>query len=145
MAAEQLLNMTHPDRLEEFRNRIMAASSSAAAQRATQAVALQLGLRSLDDNTARATREQRLQVRRLQGSRLHHMHQAQLSHQPLSLRQPLARESEEVWVSAKECGACGLHKSKETGHTNTTCPTHCRECRTQRQDPEQRTGCSCQM
>ncbi len=29
----------------------------------------------------------------------------------------------------KKCSACGQHKTKETGHTITTCPTHCLKCR----------------
>ena len=47
----------------------------------------------------------------------------------------------------KKCGACGLHKCKEAGHTKATWPKHClscQQCRTEWQDPERRTGCSCQ-
>jgi len=66
VAADQLLNMTNPRRLEEFRNHMMGVSSLAAAQTATQAASLQLDPRSLGDRTARVTREQRIQVRRLQ-------------------------------------------------------------------------------
>ena len=145
MAAEQLLNMTHPNRLEEFRNRVMAASSSAAAQRATQAVALQLGLRSLDDNTARATREQRIQVRRLQRQQAA-SHASGPAVPPASQPETASGKRKRGGVGvSKRLGACGLHKTRETCHTNTTCPTHCRKCRTEWQDPEQRTGCSCQM
>ena len=123
----------------------MAASSSAAAETATQAASLQLDLRSLGDRTARVRREQRIQVRRLQ-------RQQAASHASgpavLPAPQPETASGKKkrggVGVS-KKCGACGLHKTKETGHTNTTCPTHCRECRTQWEDPEQRKGCSCQI
>ena len=38
VAADQLLDMTNPRRLEEFRNQMMAGSSLAAAQTATQPV-----------------------------------------------------------------------------------------------------------
>ena len=145
VAADQLLNMTNARRLEEFKNHMMGASSLAAAQTATQAASLQLDLRSLGERTARVTREQRIQVRRLQ-------RQQAASHAsgpavPLAPQPEIVsgkRKRGGVGVS-KKCGACGLHKIRETDHINTTCPTHCRECKTKWQDPDQRTGCSCEL
>ena len=145
VAADQLLNLTNPRRLEEFRNQMMAASSLAAAQTATQAASLQLDLRSLGERTARVTREQRIQVRRLQRQQTA-SHASGPAVAPASQPETVSvkRKRGGVGVS-KKCGACGLHKTRETGHTNTTCPTHCRECKTAWQDPEQKTGCSCQI
>lgn len=145
VAADQLLNMTNPRRLEVFRNQMMAASSLAAAQTATQAALLQLDLRSLGDRTARVSREQRIQVRRLQRQQAA-SHASSPAVPPASQPEPVSGKRKRGGVGvSKKCGACGLHKTRETGHTNTTCPTHCRECRTQWEDPEQRTGCSCHI
>ena len=58
VAADQLLNMTNPRRMEEFRIRGWQ-------QAATRAASLQFDLRSLGERTARVTGEQRVQVRRL--------------------------------------------------------------------------------
>ena len=55
--------MTNPRRFKDFRKQMLAASSSAAAQTATQAASLQLDLRSLGDRRARVSREQRILVR----------------------------------------------------------------------------------
>jgi len=145
VAADQLLNMTNPRRLEEFRNHMMGVSSLAAAQTATQAASLQLDLRSLGERTARVTREQRIQVRRLQRQEAaSHASGPALPPAPQPVTVSGKRKRGGVGVS-KKCGACGLHKTRETGHTNTTCPTHCRECKAKWQDPEQRIGCSCQI
>jgi len=145
VAADQLLNMTNPRRLEEFRNHMMGVNSLAAAQTATQAASLQLDLRSLGERTARVTREQRIQVRRLQRQQ-GAFHASGPAVPPASQPKTISGKRKRGGVGvSKKCGACGLHKTRETGHTNTICPTHCRECKTKWQDPEQRTGCSCQL
>lgn len=145
IAPEQVLNMTNAKRLEEYRNATMAASSLAAAQTTTHAASVQLDLRILGEGAARASREYRLQMMRLK--RQHPASQAAAPAgppppQPETLSGKRKRGG--VGVS-KKCGACGLHKTRETGHTNTTCPTHCLKCKTAWQDPEQMRGCSCQL
>ena len=88
----------------------MAASSSAAAQRVTEAASLQLDLRSLGDRTARVSREQRIQVRRLQRQQAA-SHASSPAVPPASqLNQLLARGSVEVWVSAKSVGPVACTK-----------------------------------
>lgn len=145
VATEQLLNMTNAIKLEGFRNLMVASRSLAAAQTTTLAASLQLNMRSLNERTAAAAREQRIHVRRLQRQQIAAL--APASGAP-ALPQPEAssgkRKRGGVGVS-KKCAACGLHKTNETGHTNTTCPTHCRVCKTRWLDPEQRKGCSCQI
>ena len=96
VAADQLLKMANPRGLEEFKNQMMAASSSAAAQTATEAAALQLDLTSLGDRTAQVTREQSIQVRRLQRQQAASHASGPAVVQLLSLTQTLARGSEEV-------------------------------------------------
>ena len=148
VAADQLLYTTNPRRLEEYRNQMMAASCSAAAQTVTQAAAsLQLDLRSLGKRTTRVTRgaEDPGQTAK-KGSRLQSLVEASGPPvPPISQPETVSGKRKQGGVDvSKQCGACGLHKSKET-RSNTSCPTHCRECKAEWQDPEQRTCCSCRI
>ena len=117
MASNKLLNMTNPRRLEEFRNHMMRTRNSAAAHAVTQAAFLELELSSLRERTAAAVREHRTQVRRL--------HRMQAGGHASASAAPAAPQAEASSSKKKKggqgvrkkCGACGLHKSKETGHT----------------------------
>lgn len=48
-------------------------------------------------------------------------------------------------MSQKKRGACTLHKTRETSHTNITFPTRHRVCNTKCYDPKKSKGCLCQM
>ena len=71
------------------------------------------------------------------------MHQAQLSHQLLSLKESLATESEEVWVFTQDVGPVACTNS---GRHGIPIPRahHINDCR-EWQNPEQRTIYSSQI
>jgi hypothetical protein len=145
VASDQLLNITNPSRLEEFRNNMIKHRNSAAAHAVTQVVSLDLDFRSLGARTAAAARYARTQLRRLQRTQAEaHASASAAPAAPQAEAVSSKRKRGGVGVM-KKCGACGLHKSKETSHTKPTCLTHCLSCKTKRQDPEQKTGCPCQF
>ena len=126
--------MTSSKRLEEFTDSMIRACDIVDALRAKQAASQQ---------EVKVSREHRIEVRRLQRQQAEA--QAVASVAPVA-PQPILnlgkRKRGGVGVS-KKCSACGLHKTKDTGHTKHTCPTHCLKCKRKWQDPEQKTGCSC--
>ena len=134
VAPEDIINMKNPKRLEQFTNSILRACDIVNALRAKQAASQQ---------EVQVSREHRIEVRRLQ--------RQQAEAQALASDAPVAppsvgnfgkRKRGGVGVS-KKCSACGLHKTKDTGHTKHTCPTHCLKCKRKWQNQEQKTGCSC--
>ena len=99
---EQLLNMTNPRRLEEFKSLMTSSTSLDAAERATQAASVQLNVRSLNERTAAAVREQRLDVRRLQ--------RQQICSPCTSLSCPSSTTArKQLWQEGKRSCGCQQH------------------------------------
>ena len=136
MAPENIINMTNAKRLEEFTDYMIHLRDLVDALPIKPAPSLH-DLRASGEQV----RQNRIQVMRRQKQ------QAE-AHAAASGAPPMPRPSYvsnkrrrgSVGVS-KKCSACGLHKSKDTGHTNLTCPTHCLKCKQEWQNPK--TGCTC--
>lgn len=138
MAPHDIINMTNVRRMEEFTDYMIRLCDLVDALPVKPAASLH-DLRASGEQV----RQNRIQVRRLQKQQAEA--HAAASGAPAML-QPIYVSSKRkrggVGIS-KKCSACGLHKSKDTGHAKTTCPTHCLTCKQEWQDPKQKTGCSC--
>ena len=124
VAPEQILNMTNARRLEEFTAYMAEMCSIVDALPVKQAASLH-DLRASGERI----RQHRIQVRRLQKQQAEALASssgAPAAPQPIIVSSKRKRGG--VGVS-KKCSACGLHKTKETGHTNSTCSTHCLKCK----------------
>ena len=138
MAPDQIINMTNARRLEEFAEYMAEMCSRVDALPVKQAASLD-GLRASGEQA----RQLRIQVRRLQKQQAEAHASASgvpVAPQPVVLSSKRKRGG--VGVS-KKCSACGLHKTKDTGHMKCSCPTHCLKCKKKWRDQKQRAGCSC--
>ena len=143
VAPNQQIRMSSPTHLKNFRDRLSATASFVAATAVTGAVnSMQQpsSKRTAAQIAASASQARQQRIERLREQRQLSQGSQAVAAEPVV---QLAKATNRGGAGTqKKCSACGMHKSKTTGHTHSSCPTHCLKCKQPWQTADK--SCSCQ-
>lgn len=141
VAPNQQIRLTNPQKLMEFRDSVSARARHVAATAVSAATnsMQQLGSSAVAAGAAEARLQRMLKLREQKMKQQGSQAEAVAAGVTAEMAKPTQRGGK---GTVKKCSACRLHKTRETGHTGTTCPTHCLKCKQPWQTADK--SCSCQ-